>query len=286
MTCMAMDLFRGRSLGWAMKPRSPRAGHPDADTDDAADAPAVLALTEELPDTSSCPTCGRPLDALTGVCAGCGTRLVLGVQARRAAVFVAFGLLAGLLIGSVTMLLVTPRTVAEPVAAAAGSTDPGLAGSTASGTGASPTGAPGPVATIAPVPRDAANALRQVLAIDARLGATAVDLRRILAAKPFDAVGAARSLRDVAADASVGAQYPPGLAAWPAAASVENATAGFYDGVLTIARGGLSFSVADAAAYKSATVAMIVRFRALGSIDAAARSLATTAGIELAPATP
>lgn len=276
---MGMDPFRGRSLGWA-RFRSPRAGSAAGGAGAESDAAAGVALTEEeLPDTSSCPACGRPLEALTGVCAGCGTRLVLGVQARRAAVFVAFGLVAGLLVGSISVRLITPPPgLGAPAAAAVGP-----AGSVPA---ASPSEGAGAAATVAPVPRDAANALRQVVVIDARLRATAADLRRILAAQPFDPVAAAQSLRTAAADASVGAQYPPGLAAWPAATSVRRDVAGLYGGVVTIARGGLSFSVADAAAYRKATAAMIVRLRALGTIDAAARSLASIAGIELQPATP
>ena len=295
---MAMDRLRGRAGGWATRflPMRFLPGRAlSAAVGGAAESgdPAGLALTEDLPDMSSCPACGRPLEVSTGVCAGCGTRLVIGVPARRAAVFVAFGLLVGLVVGSESVRLIAPPTGSN-VVAAAGADGTGATGPAAPGLGASASAGPGPAASaiggdstpapVASVPRDAMNALRQTEAIDLRLRATADELRRILAARPFDPAAAAQSLRDVASDASIGTQYLPGLAAWPAAAALRSDVAAFYDGVLAIARGGLSFSIADATAYRNATAAMVVRFRSLGAIDAAVHSLAVLAGIEPQPA--
>lgn len=237
-----------------------------------ADRPAGVAIGEDLPVVASCPACGRPLDSQNGVCAGCGTRLLLGVQATRAAVFASFGLVTGILVGSF-VIGVALSGVRSPVAPA------GAAGADAT---AAPSSAAGG-AVEAAIPAAATNALRQAAIIDARLVATYGDLRAALAAKPFDSGDTAQVLRDLAADAAAGSQLLPGLSPWPDAAAVQAELGAFYDGILATARDGLAYSLADASSYRKAASAMVARFRALAAIDASARRLATTVGMELPP---
>jgi hypothetical protein len=260
---MTIDVFRGRLLrGIALRlPARSAAGD---------EAPTGIAPAEDLPDTSSCPACGRPLEALTGICPGCGARLVLGVQARRAGVFVAAGLVSGLLVGSLVIgLLVGGSKTAGPIPAAAAETsgsDAAIGGASGSGTA---------------VPSTATSVLRQTATINARLVATLAALRATLSASPYDASATAQGLRDLAADATVAAGSVPALGRWPAAASVQANLAAFYDGVLATARTGLAYSLSDAPAYRKAASEMVARFRRLPAIDAAARALASTVGISL-----
>lgn len=235
----------------------------------AGDDASGIAPSEDIPDTSSCPACGRPLEALTGVCAGCGARLVLGVQARRAGAFVGAGLVAGLLAGSlVTGVLVggAPRSIVAPTASG--------------GEGPAPAGGTGDVPAAA-VPATATSVLQQTAAINARLVTTLAELRATLAAKPYDPSATAQGLRDIAADATVAAGSVPALGRWAGAARVQAALADFYDGVLATARTGLAYSLSDAAAYRKAASDMVARFKGLVAIDAAARTLAATAGVSL-----
>jgi hypothetical protein len=276
---MMSDMLRGRTLREIVRwlpSRVAAAGGDRWAAKDRASAPAIdapdgVSATDDAPDTSSCPACGRPLEALTGVCAGCGARLVLGVQARRAAAFTALGLVAGLLVGALGMGLLSSATGTRATVAATGvpGASAGSAAPDAGGDGA-PSGA---------IPAAASSALRQSAAVNARLAVTLRELRASLAATPYDPSATAQSLRDLAADASVAAPSVPGLASWPAAASLQAQLGRFYDGILATARRGLAYSLADAAAYRKAGAEMVARFKALAAIDAASRTLADSAGI-------
>lgn len=261
---MAIDLIRGR---WRRRP----AGEAPVEA-----PPLGLAIGEDLPVVASCPACGRPLDAQNGVCAGCGARLILGVQARRAAAFASFGLITGILVGAFAMGVISSATRSLPASAGSGTggTPAATSGAAASAPVAGSSGGP-------TIQAAATNALRQAAIIDARLATTYGELRTALSMKPFDTGETAQVLRDLAADAANGSQLLPGLAAWPAAATVQAELAAFYDGVLATARDGLAYSLADAAGYRSAGSAMVVRFKALPAIDASARRLAATVGLEL-----
>ncbi len=267
---MTLDVFRGRTFrGIAIRLPARRGGTPPPE--------GGIAPTDDAPDTSSCPACGRPLEALTGVCPGCGTRLLYGVQARRAGLFVGAGLVAGVLVGSLATGLLVGATRTQATTASEGD---GIAGSSAAPAGED--GQPLPPA----IPSLAASALRQSAAIDARLLGSLADLRATLAVSPYDPGTTAQALRDIAADATVAAQSMPALAAWPAAASVRADLVGFYDDLLATARAGLAYSISDAAAYRKAAAQMVLRFRRLPAIDAASRALAASAGIALAPVYP
>ncbi len=259
---MTIDVFRGRSLREIAARLPIRSAARD-------EVPPGIAPAEDLPDTSSCPACGRPLETLTGVCPGCGARLVLGVQARRAGVFVAAGLVSGLLVGSLaTGILVGGSKTAVPIPAAAGASGSGPETGATSG---SSTG----------VPSTATSVLRQTATINARLVVTLAALRATLSASPYDASATAQGLRDLAADATVAAGSVPALGRWPAAASVQTDLTRFYGDVLATARTGLAYSLSDASAYRKAASEMVARFRRLPAIDAASRALASGAGISL-----
>src|SRR5664279_3511374 len=69
----------------------------------------------------SCPNCGRPVADGLVRCAGCGTRVLLGVTATRALLFMATGAVLGLLVGglSVATVMNANRAAAAAVSTAA-----------------------------------------------------------------------------------------------------------------------------------------------------------------------
>ena len=73
----------------------------------------------------SCPKCGRPVADGLVRCSGCGTRILLGVAASRALLFLTTGAVLGLLVGglSVGSILNASRAPA-PAAAPAGAVHP------------------------------------------------------------------------------------------------------------------------------------------------------------------
>ena len=62
----------------------------------------VLAIGETDANVFNCPVCARPLSEGTSRCPGCGVRLIMGVQLRRAAAILALGVVLGVLIGGGT----------------------------------------------------------------------------------------------------------------------------------------------------------------------------------------
>ena len=230
-------------------------------------------ISDDQPDVPSCPACGRPLEAMNGRCPGCGTRLVLGVQARRAGVFTSFGLVAGVLVGALAMGVVGGATRPAPIVAGTG----GTGASEPAGTGSGGRSAPG----TAVIPSAATSALGQVAVINGRLSVTLARLRAVLAATPFDAAATALVLRALAADASFGTQIAAQLAKWPAATALSADLATFYGSVRGAARGGLAASLTNDAAYRAAATKMLAVFDGLAAIDRETQRLATEAGISL-----
>ncbi len=82
-----------------------------------------LAIGEIDQTVFACPACARPLALGARHCPGCGTRLILGVQAQRASLFVGLGLVGGIvlsgLLGATASALDGARRDAEAAAAAA-----------------------------------------------------------------------------------------------------------------------------------------------------------------------
>ncbi|HEY3523540.1 MAG TPA: hypothetical protein VGK63_07525 [Candidatus Limnocylindrales bacterium] len=238
-----------------------------------------------LPDVNvtSCPVCARPIALGTSKCPGCGTRLLLGVPARRAGAFLGVGLVLGLLVGSV----VTAGAVGIGNAIAnapAASPTAGLPG-----TGGQPVPTPTPVASSprasSAVPPQAGAALGQAIVLNERLASRAAELRAELDAKPTDTFAIATSLRALAADAVIGAGAVRTIETWPAAESVAARLGDYYGLVSSTATTTLASSLSDPAAYRDGAARMLRVLGDLGTISRDAASVAAAAGV-VPPSTP
>jgi hypothetical protein len=259
---MALDVLRGRSA---------RSG----ESDPVDDAMEIGAPDAEI---ISCLTCSRPIAASAGRCPGCGTRYLLGVPYRRAGVFVTVGAVVGLLFGGTAVG--TAMTVANIDSTP---TDRPVA-SVAPGASQAPVASGGPVVDAPPA---ALSALRQAVAIDARLVSGVDALRSSLAAKPFESFAVASTLRALAADAAVGADAANRMRTWADAAPVQAQLAALYDAVRRVSRDALSSALANTDAYRASADAMLGVLAQVAAADAAARTLGESAGLELpAPLSP
>jgi hypothetical protein len=225
-----------------------------------------------------CPRCARPLAAGVSRCAGCGSRLVDGVQLKKVGRFVGAGLMVGILLGGggvgAAMFIGQPAiaTVSRPGTAVTPSAGP--IGSAA----------PGPVAV--DVPPAALSALRQSTLINQRLLADAMQLERILKRKSPSAVDIAPVLRGLASTAAFGDGLAPRVRTWDAGAAVAKSLASFYAAVARTADEGLEASLTNDRAYADAGRRMRTVLDRLTDLDAASRGLAATAGVELPPLVP
>lgn len=264
---MTINVLRGR-----------RAAVPDP----APAAPVALPIGDDDSDIFSCPSCARPLATGARRCPGCGTRLLMGVQAARASVFVALGLAVGLMIGAVVGVVAVTPTPADPAQTGA-SAVPAVPG--ASGLAAASAPAIPPAATSAPanpaVPPAARTALTQTATMNARLVTGLPTLEAALAAPTLDTGAVAGVLRSMTADAAFAKDVAAKLRGWPAAASVGAALGTFYEDIRATALDGLAASLGNEAAYRAAAQRMVGILYGLAPLDAASRDIAREAGLTL-----
>jgi hypothetical protein len=250
---MALNVLRGRS--------GDQAAVDDVMEIGAADVEVV-----------SCPRCNRPIASNAGRCPGCGTHFLLGVPVRRASVFIAVGAVVGLLFGGTTVgAAMTLQSTAGPTVL-----DP-----TAS---VAPVASRAPAASAAPAvvaPAAALSALRQAVAIDARLASGVDALRSSLAAQPFESFAVASTLRALAADAAVGADAANRLRPWADASAAQAQLAALYDDVRAVARDALTAALANTDAYRASANRMLQVLAQVTVADATARALAASAGLSL-----
>jgi hypothetical protein len=241
----------------------------------------------------ACPACARPLATGARRCPGCGTRLVLGVQAKRVSIFVGIGLAVGLAVGGgVATAAFTAdrlsresdaRTAAAAAAAASASASPAPTAT------ASPTHAPGASPSSRPVsdvPALSRSALVQALAINGRLATSSTQLGTALAARQFDAFEVSQILRTMSTDAVVGLSLTSYIASWSGGTRLSTDLATFYSALQTAAGEGLSASVRNVTAYRAAGATMLTLLGGLGSIDASVQAAAADAGVTIPPASP
>jgi hypothetical protein len=240
--------------------------------------PEPLAIGETERDVFSCPVCARPLAQGAGRCAGCGTRLLLGVPAKRAAAFLGLGAIVGMLVGG--MVAATAVSLATP--------------QVGTGTGSTPLTKPTqpPVVATRPpvvenpgVPSIARSALGQVGELHVRMATGAALLDSALEASTLDVSDVASLLRSLAADAAYGTDLAPRLAEWDDASPLAEELVAFYAQLRDTARDGLRASLTDAAAYRAAGVAMLDALDGMTTVDADARALADDADVDM-PALP
>lgn len=232
----------------------------------------------------SCPACARPLAMGAKRCPGCGTRLLIGVQASKVAVFAATGASLGLLIGIAGAALLSavaapavsptipaasaaPIVSAPPVASVAPSTGTG------NGTGNGPT-----------IPAASKVALQHALQIDVQLMQAQASLEAALVSPTFDPMDVARTLRTISAGAFTGLEMTAHIETWDRSDGLGGRLSELYAAIHATAGDGLDASVRNEAAYREAATALVALLGDLPALDATARDLADEAGIKLPPA--
>jgi hypothetical protein len=262
----------------------------------AATAPAVpepLPIGQEEQQIFNCPVCSRPLATGARRCSGCQTRLIRGVPALKANLFIATGLVVGLFVGggavagygALTPHVTTPRPAG---AGALPTTAPGAGGGTSgaipsagsggsSGTGGSGSGAAPALSAIA------SSSLQQAADVNVKLAEGSLALRVALDESRFDTADAAMILRSIASNAQFGADLAPKIGTWEPGADLSADLAAFYETVRETARMGLGSSLANTQGYRQAATDMIRTLRGLRALQSSATKLGATVSITLPP---
>jgi hypothetical protein len=251
-----------------------------------------LAIGEIDQTVFACPTCTRPLTLGARRCQGCGTRLILGVQAQRASIFAAVGLVAGLVLagGFGATISAIEGTIRDADAAAAAAAAAAMASPSAEPSAAtSPsmtTGTPTATAgTIDPsVPALSRSALLQATALNDRLASSSAGLAAALNASKFDTVGVGQILRAASAEAVFGLELSAHIGAWPGGTQLSGELASFYSSVRQTAAEGLAASVRNENAYRTAGQNLLKLFGGLDELDGRVREVAGQARVTLPPA--
>lgn len=245
----------------------------------------ALAIGELDQTIFACPVCARPLAVGSRRCPACDTRLLMGVQARRAGVFIGIGLAigVGLSIVAVSAVAGLDRLVRD-VAAAVAATGPKAPAAPAATAvpGASPaagsSAGTAPGATIPPVGR---SALVQALTLDQQLVASAAALEAHLKARTLDTAAVSQVLRRMSADALFGLDLSAQLSTWKTSADLGAGYTMLYQSIRTTAGDALGASLRNVDAYRAAARTMVGLRGELQALDAWAREIATAAGVEL-----
>ncbi|HEY7524453.1 MAG TPA: hypothetical protein VH720_12455, partial [Candidatus Limnocylindrales bacterium] len=207
-----------------------------------------LAIGEVDTEIFNCPVCQRPLAVGASRCPGCRTRLAMGRPLRQVAFYGGLGT-AGVLAGALT--LVTLVSVVQAMGARGASNDlrPSAAPSEP-GTTSNPR-------PISPISANTRSALDQAVTVNRRLAASGGLLRSALARKDLDSFAVAGLLRDLAADATYGADLIARVRAWSDADAVATDLELLYRDVRASARGGLAASLTNDRAYRAAGQRML-----------------------------
>ena len=255
----------------------------------AATAPAVpdsLPIGQEEQEIFNCPVCARPLALGSRRCPGCETRLIRGVQAGKASVFIVTGLAVGLLVGAGGVAgVVAMNSALSPSTAA--HTAPSVAPGVGSG-GAGSSAAPGSTAGTTPtvlVPGIVSSSLRQAADVNVKLAEASIALHAQVDASTLDTEETAMILRTIASNAQFGADLAPRIGTWQAAGDLSLDLATFYETVRETARDGLGISLTSSKGYRQAATDMIRALRDVRGLQAAATKLGADANIAL-PALP
>jgi hypothetical protein len=225
----------------------------------------------------SCPRCGRPVADGLVRCSGCGMRILMGVAASRALLFLTTGAVLGLLVGGISVVWITglghgSGLPSSPAIVVAGS--PGASGV------ANPS-APTPSAIAENVDPLAASALRQLASTNSQLAGSLATLKHELRSRSVDTGALSATLRQMSAAATYGASVVGYLSAWPDAAPFQAAVGRLYAQIRSVAANGLSLQLGATSAYAAAGRQMVSTLAVLPSIEADAFKLAASAGMEL-----
>jgi hypothetical protein len=260
---MTIDTVRGKFGRTPRVSRRSRTKEPESEP---------IAIGETDKDIFNCPTCSRPLAVGSAHCPACGTRLIIGVQAKKAAAFIGIGLVLGTMLGGAAMVVTS--SLARAV-------DGALPQDTVLPSGAPAFTSAPPIAIDPTVPAEALSALRQSALLNQRLADGSARLADAVRAKPLDTADIARALRAMAADAAFGERIVLDISKWGDASAVSSGLAEFYNAVGGKAREGLKASLTNEKAYTSAGREMLALVGTLGELDAASRDLAGGAGLDL-----
>jgi hypothetical protein len=245
----------------------------------AYDSVPSMPIGEEDRNIFSCPVCSRPLATGVRRCPGCRTRLMLGVPMARASVFASVGLVVGLGVGSVI-----------GATALAGGANRGGPGPSAPAVVVVPSSsAPAPSVTPAPtarpsipaVPATAKAAMGQVGTLAAKLADAREDLQFALDQEDLDGVEVAETLRTMNSTAAFGVDVAHRLGTWDRAGRLAEDLEALYEEIRRTARTGLTASVRNDAAYRTAAQDMLVVLGKMGPLLDEARSLALTIDVDL-----
>jgi hypothetical protein len=221
----------------------------------------------------SCPRCGRPVADGLVRCTGCGMRILMGVAASRALLFLTTGAVLGLLVGGIAVVWITglghaPAPTQVPAVVVPGS--PAASAST-----------PVPSASIENIDPLAASALRQIASTNSQLAASLATLKHELKASSVDTGALSATLRQMSAAATYGASVVGYLSAWPEAAPLQASVGRLYAQIRSIAANGLSLQLAAKSGYAAAGRQMVTALAVLPTIQSDAFKLAASAGMEL-----
>jgi hypothetical protein len=224
----------------------------------------------------ACPACSRPLGTGTRRCPSCGTALIAGVRASRVIIFVGVGLFSGM-IASAGLMAVMSRGATAPADVAVAPPAPIVQ---ASQVPAVPDPAP---AAVTGIPSNAVSALRQSTFLNQRVMGDAARLTAVLAEPRPSGGEIAPILRSLASSAAFGARLAPTVGEWDKGAAVSQDLVVFYAEIAGTANEGLSASLADSRSFVATAHQMLKVLGGLDRIDAASRTLAGSADIELPP---
>lgn len=230
-----------------------------------------------------CVGCARPVASGSRRCPGCGARFVLDVPVRRASALAAAGLAAGLVVGGGSVGLAAVASAPAQPAAVTPSAAPASV-PTAAPIPRAPAGGSG--SSIAGIPPAAVAALRGTTSINARMAELVAPLSAELAADTVDASNVARALRRVALEVGAAETLVPALGTWADADVYAGELETFYVTLADRVREGLSASLRNEAAYRSAATDVLALLTQLAAFEASARSLAAAADIPASSATP
>jgi hypothetical protein len=234
--------------------------------------PAMTIGDESTGGYVSCPSCGRPVADGLVRCSGCGMRILMGVAASRALLFLTTGAVLGLLVGGLAVgsIMSASRTPGGTTAVLPPGTTPSLI-----------PGSPLASAGRPAVDPLAASALRQVASSNDQLATSVDSLRDELRARPIDTGAISATLRAMSAAATYGSGVAGYLSAWPAAATLQGQVGRLYTQVRVAAANGLSAQLASQTAYEAAAKQMISVLAALPAIQRASAVLGESGGVDL-----
>jgi hypothetical protein len=217
----------------------------------------------------NCPVCQRPLATGAPRCPGCGTRLLMGVQARKATALIGTGVMTGALVGGLIVALILlafrPTTSSGPIVIEDPQQPAPSAGSTPR----------------EPIPNSVANALVRTSGLNARMAGQLPALSAAIKPTRPNSSEIARVLRVINSDAGLAAQAVPALAAWSEGRILAAELGQYYSDVRATATAALEVTLNNASAYRRNGSRMVALLQRIDELQAAAKTLGDANGIEL-----